>query len=119
MPFDSELAPFIDDSPFPIDQKSTPFYPSDLLAIPVFHLHHTVELANCFISIGNQLKRKFKLALKIFMRFDAVAGDSQNVSVKALKFRVKIAEVLAFLGSAGGIVPGVKVKNDITVPKIT
>ena len=63
--------------------------------------------------IGQKRKRQFKFLDELMVRFDAVSADTQHYGVGLIYGLDCIAEPACFFGSAGGIVLGIKVKNDV------
>ena len=105
----------LDSTPFPlqysmaIEHESTAFYATHLLAVHVFHLDDAEQLADGFIGIAQQFKRKIHLDLEVLMRLDAVARNADNVAAKLDEIGISIAELLTFGGTAGRVVLGIKI----------
>src|SRR5688572_20736863 len=113
MAFDFDLAPFTAQHAFAVDQESTALNADDLSTVHVF-LADDVELAaEFFIGIGQQVKRERLLLTEAFVHAHAVAGHTEYRRIAFLELGVSIAEILAFEGTAGGVVLGVKIQNQV------
>ena len=55
---------------------------------------------------------------EFFVAFGGVGTDAEDDGAFFLKFIVPIAEAARFLGATGGVVPGIKIKDDVFAAEI-
>lgn len=113
MPWYFHSTPFFHQFAISVNQKSTAFDASYLLAIHVFHFHDVEHQAKRFIRIGNQFKRQVELGFEAFMRAQAVAADAEDCGVVAGKLRGQVTKMDAFRGTAGRVVFWIEVNDEI------
>jgi hypothetical protein len=63
--------------------------------------------------IGQKRKRQIKFLDELMVRLNAVSAHTQHYGIGLIYGLDSIAEPACFFGSAGGIVLGIKVKNDV------
>jgi len=88
MAFHADFAPFPHQSAFPVNQKGAAFYALHLLAVHILQLNHIKEPAQGFLVIRNQIKGKALFGFEILMGFQAIAGNTVNLSFKLDEFGV-------------------------------
>jgi hypothetical protein len=108
-----DTSPFAPEYPFRIDYECTPVDAANLLAVHVFHLHHTEQVTNRLVRIAQQLERKAHLCLEFLVGLDVVTRNTHYVALGVGKFGVSIPEFLALGGAARGIVLRVKIDDQV------
>ena len=108
-----DTSPFAPEYPLRIDHECAPVDAADLLAVHVFHLHHTEQIANRLVRVAQQLERKIHFCLEFLVGLDVVTRNTHYVTIGVGKFGVSIPEFLAFGGASRGVVLGVKIDDQV------
>src|SRR3990167_9648299 len=106
-----DAAPFLALYAFAVDDKGAALDAAYLFAIHVFHLDDAKQLAGSFLGVGQQVERQAELGFEIGVRFDAVAGDAENLASQRLELRLQFTKLQRFRGAAGSRILGVKIDD--------
>ncbi len=80
-----------------VDYKRTAFDAAYLFSIHVFHLHDAEHIAQVFVFIGQQFKRKLHFGFEVFVRAQAVPGNTLYIATKPVTLVVKLVELTPFI----------------------
>ena len=69
---DLDLAPFLAQDAFAVDQEGAAFYAHVFAAIHVLFLDHIKVLAQRFVRVGNEVKVELVLVYEVLMSLEAV-----------------------------------------------
>lgn len=107
-----DAPPFATQDAVAVDDEGAAFDAAHLFAIHVFHFDDAEQIAHGFVAIRSQFEGKGLLGLEVFVRFQAVAGNAEDLGIDRSELGVEVAEVLAFGGAARRTVLGVEVDDD-------
>ena len=94
------------------DDESGPRHAHHFFAVHILFLHHTVEIANGLIGVGDEGEGQIVFIRKLLLRLHRVGGYAQNNGAGFSNLLERFAEPARFDGSAWRIGPRIKVKHD-------
>src|SRR5699024_6434774 len=110
---DLDAAPLAAQHAVAVDQKGAAIDPHAGLAVELLLPDHVEQFAHGFFGVRQQGKRQLVLCLEVFVRADAVARYAQDFASARAKLVVQIAKILPLAGTAGGVILGVEINNDL------
>jgi len=106
-----DAAPLFCDRAICIDEKSAALNATYLLAIHVFQLHDTEQIAYAFIGIGKQFEGETHICLEFLVCRDTVPGNTKDMIAKRAELWVQVAKLHAFAGASGRVVARIEINN--------
>jgi len=105
---------------FPYDFLNLSFLINDdRVAIGIFVALHFISLGNFFSGIDEEREGELELGLKGLMARGIIEAHPQDLRVGSLEFRIFVTKIARLDRAAGGIILGVKIKDDIFfAPKV-
>ena len=101
-----EATPFFADDTFLVEHEGAALDTTHLLAVHHLLLHHAKQVAHRLIRIRQQGEGKSELGFETFMRFDAVARQTDDLTTRFMEFGIQVAELLDFGGASRCVVLG-------------
>src|SRR5450631_1008908 len=95
-----------------VDHKSAALDPAHFLTVHVLHLDDGKLRAKLFVRVGYQFERKFHFRLEVFVRLQAVAGDTDNDRARLDELAMQVAKLHAFGRAARRVVPRIEINDD-------
>ncbi len=80
-----------------VDYKRTVFDAAYIFSMHVFHLHDAEHMAQVFVFIGLQLEGEPHFGFEVFVRAQAVPGNTIYIATKPVTLVVKLVELTPFI----------------------
>ena len=95
------------------DEKCYPAGPEVLYSHETLFTPNPISLDNCFILIGNQWERQFMFGDELIVGLRRIGADSEDDRAGFLECRKFIAKGAGLKRAARGIIPRIKIKDNV------